>query len=543
MLKVFLVEDEAIIREGLRDIIPWQQYGYMFVGDAADGEQALPLIRKMKPDVLITDIKMPFMDGLALAKIVSREFPNTKIIIISGYDDFEYARQAIRIGVEQYLLKPITKATLLRTLQEVREKIQNEQEQKSYREKFRSEMQEYEQFSRRRFFEQLVAGVLNVEEIYDRAQALNLEIHAQSYNLVLYNIQSRNHRIQNGADDSRQLVQAEEELTQFFGQYPEFLVFRWNLTTYAVLIKGEPVQVKNFTARCVETIESRLSQIPQEAVEWYVAIGTAIERLSALPGCFSEVSHILSFRHLLTDQHILTREIVERMQPRDEESNLKNLDMTRIDPGVLRGFLQNGVLEEVKEFVSEYVDSLKDAADSRLFCQYMMLNVRFSALAYVEELGYTQEEFLDGLTVMNMIGQAASRRELKYYIGEVLTKALEMRERESRSQYRNIIAQAVEYIDRNYADEAISLKDVAYHCGVSANYFSAVFSQEMQQTFVEYLTYKRMGKAKELLRQTDKRSAEIANEVGYRDPHYFSFVFRKTQGCTPRDYRTGGKRG
>lgn len=92
MLKVFLVEDESIVREGLRDNIPWQQWGYQFIGEASDGEMALPLIQKMKPDVLLTDIKMPFMDGLSLSRIVHQEFPDMKIIIISGYDDFEYAR-------------------------------------------------------------------------------------------------------------------------------------------------------------------------------------------------------------------------------------------------------------------------------------------------------------------------------------------------------------------------------------------------------------------------------------------------------------------
>ena len=101
MLKVFLVEDESVIRDGLRDNIPWEQYGFRFVGEAADGEMALPLIRKARPDVLITDIKMPCMDGLSLSRIVSKEFPEMKIIIISGYDDFEYARQAIEVGVDQ----------------------------------------------------------------------------------------------------------------------------------------------------------------------------------------------------------------------------------------------------------------------------------------------------------------------------------------------------------------------------------------------------------------------------------------------------------
>ena len=157
-LKIFLVEDESVVREGLRDNIPWEQFGYQFVGEAGDGEMALPLIRKTKPDVLITDIKMPFMDGLTLSHIVGQEFPEMKIIIISGYDDFEYARQAIKVGVEQYLLKPITRRNLQKALTEVKEKVESEQEQKNYMNKFRDEMHDYEQFVLRNFFEKVFAG-------------------------------------------------------------------------------------------------------------------------------------------------------------------------------------------------------------------------------------------------------------------------------------------------------------------------------------------------------------------------------------------------
>ncbi len=169
MLKVFLVEDESIVREGLRDNIMWQQYGYRFAGEAGDGEMALPLIRKVKPDLLITDIKMPFMDGLALSRIVSAEFPQMKILIISGYDDFEYARQAIQVGVEQYLLKPVTRSALQKALVEIREKIRNERAQEDYLDKFKEEMLEYEQFSRRNFFEKVFEGHISVQEIYEGA--------------------------------------------------------------------------------------------------------------------------------------------------------------------------------------------------------------------------------------------------------------------------------------------------------------------------------------------------------------------------------------
>ena len=174
MIKVFLVEDESIVREGLRDNMPWQQQGYQFVGEASDGEMALPMIRKLKPDVLFTDIKMPFMDGLALSRIVSQEFPDMKIIILSGYDDFEYARSAIRVGVEQYLLKPITKSTMTKVLSELRVKIEAQRQQSSYQDQYQDEMREYEKYSRRIFFEKLFEGHMSVQEIYDGRNPVNL---------------------------------------------------------------------------------------------------------------------------------------------------------------------------------------------------------------------------------------------------------------------------------------------------------------------------------------------------------------------------------
>ena len=109
MLKIFLAEDEVIVRETIKRMIPWEDLGFELVGEAADGEMALPLLLRQKPDLLITDIKMPFMDGLTLAKVAKKEIPGLKVVILSGYDDFNYAKQAINIGVEDYLLKPITK--------------------------------------------------------------------------------------------------------------------------------------------------------------------------------------------------------------------------------------------------------------------------------------------------------------------------------------------------------------------------------------------------------------------------------------------------
>lgn len=542
MLKVFLVEDESIVREGLRDNITWQQYGYQFAGEASDGEMALPLIRKIRPDVLITDIKMPFMDGLALSRIVSAEFPQMKIIIISGYDDFEYARAAIRVGVEQYLLKPITKMNLLKTLEEVREKIENERAQENYVEKFKEEMLEYEQFSRRNFFEKLLEGQLSVQEIYEEAGKLSLEIDASGYNLAMVSLWEKKN-IEERSQDSRLIAAKREELTRYFRRYPEFLMFRWNISTYGILMKGEKEQMQELKARCLENIV-RICSSQDGELEWYLAIGEPVERLSLLTECYSKVNHLMSYRFLKPQEHILTSEVLTEVSSKSEERrSLGGVDISKVDPEILKGFLMRGQADEVEDFVDSFLESQRPALRSKLFRDYMTLSIRFTTLAFVEKLGYGQEEFLESCLPENMQTADLREEDMRPYMLSLMRRAIELNTKEKDTQGKKLISRALEYIEENYTRESLSLNEAAGAVEVSANYFSAVFSQEMEMTFTEYVTQKRMERAKKLLRQSEMHSGEIAAAVGFKDPHYFSFVFKKTQGCTPREYRSGMMRG
>lgn len=534
MLKVFLVEDESVIREGLRDSIPWQRYGYSLVGTASDGEVALPQIRKTRPDILITDIKMPFMDGLTLSRIVTEELPDTKTIIISGYDDFEYAQQAIAIGVEQYLLKPITKGALLNALRSIKDRLEEVQERNDQNRKYQLDAQEYEQYTRQVFFEHLTGGALTVPQIYEQAKKLNIDLNASAYNIVLFVLMTQ----ESMTAYSEPVARLQEELMQFFMRYSEFLPFRWHLMSYAVLIKGDAAAIDGLTAQCVENIRRRCDMV-RESFNWYIAVSQPVQRLSGLAGCFSRANQILACRYLLPQQHILTEQDMSRpFRKNNETVSLEQLDVNKVDASVIRGFLETGAREEAAEFVDKYLDSLGSAVQSQVFRQYLTMNVRFTAAIQVKSLGYAQEEFLAELDGLNRIGDAVPVEELPAYLTRVLCRAIEFRDNRSKKQYRDVLRRAVQYIDQNYTDKTISLNDVAKAVDISANYFSAVFSQEMGMTFVEYLTQKRMEKAKQLLRQSGKRSGDIALEVGYRDPRYFSFIFKKTQGCTPRAYRS-----
>ena len=536
MLRVFLAEDETIIRETLRDTMPWAQCGYTFVGEAGDGEMALPLIQQAKPDVLITDIRMPFMDGLALSKLVLQKFPQMKVIILSGYDDFEYAQTAIGLGVERYLLKPITKSTLMTVLQEVREKIQGERAQQNYLAQFRQEAQDYEQYARRRFLERIVAGQLSVQEIYEQAEKLDLDLRAQVYDLALVSAVPES---SNTETYSEQGARIRDEMVSYFLKHPEYILFRWNLTSYAVLLLGRQENMEAIVSRCVNKVR-QLYQTFGPELSWYVAVGTPTRRLSALPGCFEEVSRLWAYRHILPEQHILSAETVKTFTGTGSDHDLSGLDMSKVSPAMLTGVLQNASAQEIPSFVDEYIHSLEEALESGPFCQYLMLSARFTATQFVEGLGVEQREYLSGLGCLGMVGQQISVDDLKRYLSDILLQAIKLRDRVTGSQYSGQLKQAVRYIDEHYRCEDISLNRVAKEVDLSPNYLSAVFSQEMGTTFVEYLTARRMEKARELLRHSDLRSGEIAAAVGYKDSHYFSFLFKKTQGCTPRDYR-GGK--
>ncbi|MDP4181260.1 MAG: response regulator, partial [Bacillota bacterium] len=152
MLKVFLVEDEFIVREGIKNNIDWSGAGFKFCGDASDGELAYPLIQTEQPDIIITDIRMPFMDGLELSRLVKKELPQSKIIVLSGHEEFSYAQEAIRIGVTEYLLKPINGAELIKVVKRVGEQIIHERVEKENFERYKREMEENEIDVRRRFF-------------------------------------------------------------------------------------------------------------------------------------------------------------------------------------------------------------------------------------------------------------------------------------------------------------------------------------------------------------------------------------------------------
>lgn len=542
MLKIFLAEDEVVVRETIKRMIPWEELGFELVGEAADGEMALPLLIRQQPDLLITDIKMPFMDGLTLARLAKKEIPGLKVVILSGYDDFNYAKQAIGIGVEDYLLKPITKNALIERLSEIRSRYEHEKTQKEYYEKFQREMQAYEKNSSRDFFEALVDGSMDMMEVYKRAEKLGLDIVAEAYNVLIFTMNCDEDF--SGQRDEYSSWEAEslELLENFFAGHSSAMLFRSNIFSYGVLLKGQRETIEENTRACVDEIRKILSRQDGRR-EWFLAVGQSVERLSQIQKSYHTASRAFSQRYLY-DENILYYDEMETMEhpggqaETEDNAYLQKVDVNALNPAILQKFLSNGLQEETENFVKDYFYAIgQEPMESLVFRNYVILNVRFSVISFIKGLGCDTNEMESADTEEVLAESGKNMESAIAYAKKIISQAIEIRDQNSGNKNRSILKTAVDFIDSHYMEEDISLNTVANVANVSSNHFSALFSQNMGQTFIEYLTTLRMNKAKELLRCTGMRSSEIAGEIGYKDAHYFSYLFKKTQGMTPSDYR------
>ncbi|WP_337540698.1 response regulator [Suilimivivens sp.] len=533
MLKVFLAEDEFIIREGIKNNIDWQAHGYEFCGEASDGELAFPLIQKTRPDILITDIKMPFVDGLALSRLVKKELPETEIIILSGYEEFDYAKEAIQIGVARYLLKPVNGETLLQEIDSVAEIILDKQKEKEIREKYQKEMEENSLRDQMDLFQHLVTGDCSMEELLSVADKLDLKIMAPWYSIVLLKIQSMKHDYE---EYSGSIVVVDERIAKL-AEPEHVLIFDRALEGRAFLFKADSedellAYQKEYLGDVKEVLSSYVN------LRYFGGIGTPVNRLREIPASFEDASHAFAHRYLVAESCILDSSLLmQEGAAEHEDFRISAVNPEQIDRTKMQEFLRTGDLDEVVYFVDEFFGKLDGGAmKSRIFRQYITMDAYFSIVDFLKGLGLQKDEIEAPDQDSSILQDEKSAMD---YIVRIMEKALVLREKKASSRYEDVVSEVIHYIEDNYAQEELSLNLLASHVNFSPNHLSMIFSQQTGQTLIRYLTDYRMNRAKELLRCSSKKSSVISMEVGYKDPHYFSYLFKKTQGMTPTQYRGG----
>ncbi len=531
MLKIFLVEDEFVVREGIKNNIDWAAHGYEFVGEATDGELAFPMIQKLKPDIVITDIKMPFMNGLELGKLIKKEFPWMEIIILSGYAEFDYAKEAISMGAAHYLTKPISGDELIGEIDKLAQKIEKRRLEIRLREKYLKEMEENTREDKKRLFLHMIMGDKNITELIEQAGRLNMDISAIYYNIVLLKIMSSGHTKE---EYSQSIVEAWKDISEVLEQ-KNILIFDRGIEGKAIVYKGDtPEELQKLQENTISSIKEVLKKYP--SIEYFGGIGEPVGRLRELNLSFESASHAFAHRYFLEENEILKLEDLQKnYHIKSEEFNISRVDPREVDRKRIIEFLKQGEQDETVYFIGELFNNLGESAVlSNIFRQYIAMDTYFAVAAFVEEMGHNRNE-IEEFNVLE--GKVDSVEGTAKYLCGIIDKALEIRNTNANKKYNDVVERIMEYIDEHYGDEELSLNFLASHFNFSPNHLSMMFNKQMGVSFIKYLTDYRMNKAKELLRCTNKRSVDISLEVGYKDPHYFSYCFKKYQGITPTQYR------
>lgn len=539
-IKVFLVEDEMVIRRGIKNSIDWEKEGYIFCGEASDGELAYPMIIKEKPDILITDIRMPFMDGLELCKLVKEELPNIKILILSGYDEFDYAKEAIRLGVTEYLLKPISSGKLLEALNGVSESIRREKEDKDLVRKYMEEMRENTEHEKQKFFEQMIAGNLSMADALETGKKYEMNLSAGMYNLLLFRFTLGKENRKSG----ELLGETEYAIEKLTERLEYVFEFQRGVEGWAFLLMAD--NEEQMSER-VKELSKDLEEIMKNysTIAYFGGIGQPVARLRELEESFREAERALAARFTMELNRIISVEDIRMAQNVDtlddiEITSFGEIEKTRT---MLEKFLNNGAEDEIDEFVDVYINELpEENLKSVLMRQYIIMDAYIVMMSFCEKIeGIEGEMQAQSEELKNSMKTIQTLEEIKNYIRMLLKKIIGVRDTISGRRYSDIIEIAKDQIRKTYMSDEISLNTIAAEVGMSPSYFSSIFSKEMGKTFVEYLTEIRMDRAKELLMCSSMKTSEIGYEVGYKDPHYFSYIFKKTQNCTPKEFRARGK--
>ena len=528
MYKVFLVDDEIVVREGIRSNFPWDETDFVLAGEAPDGEIALSMLQDVKPDILITDIRMPFMDGLELCRQVSRSMPWIYIVILSGYDDFAYAREAISLGVKEYLLKPVSGQELRSVLERIALRIQEDKRQQASLNAYREQLASSSRFLKEKLLTELYGGA-NGERILKSARSMQMNLLANHYLVMLLHSSPE-------PDSEEAMFSAQSVLERLAEGSGGAAHLCRGFGGFSLLVLGDtPTDLEE---RAYGLAQAARYDVERSAsVKLLVAIGADVESLADIPASLSDARSIMEKLKAGKAENDPRRIMGAQDISREPDFTLPDLDAAPIAEQ-----LKSATTADVDGILARYVEGLGDAAaQSVMLANYFFVEITLAASRIILDSQGDPKEIIP--EAFRKQGTMLSVDEVLPTCRDMLRRAILFRDSRESARYGGVIRKAKAFIAEHYADSNVTLHDVASHVALSNNHFCTVFSQEVGVTFTEYLTATRIARARELLTTTSMRTSDVAYAVGYNDPHYFSYLFKKNTGMSPRDYRKDGKAG
>ena len=517
MYKVLLVDDEILIRERISQRIPWESLGYELKGTCENGKEAIEFMERQPVDLVLTDICMPYVDGLELAKYLYENEKRTKVVIITGYDEFEYAKKAVEYRVLSYVLKPVTSVELIEKLEEAKKILDSEEANFQVRTYYEGSYP----LLKNQFLLELSKGRFYEEGIEEKLKEFHIDFQGECYCVALLypRIQPDKKELSHMA--SLIAREAGEDVLSFEGDDHNIILYVKKKNSSE--LKKDMAFICEATARWVEK---------EFHTPVFSLIGTCVFRLGGIGFSYEKAMELKEYIYLERDQGIYEWDKYQKYKLSAQGMICENDREKRIVLAV-RSNLSEEVQREITSIRREC--KVRWIPKNKVVVLYQSLIL--AVMNFFERLNIVDDAFLlkEQEIISGLFGCT--------YISEMEKKVLEFFQmavelmNSNRGNYGDHQAiAALEYINSHYGDCDLSLQEICEKLAISVSYFSSAFKNYTGMTFVEALTKKRMEKAMELMENTSLRTYEIAEKCGYSDANYFSNIFKRTTHMTPRDY-------
>jgi two-component system response regulator YesN len=531
-----LVDDETEIREGIRNAIPWGELGFSFAGACTNGFEALDLAERIRPDVVMTDINMPFMDGLSFTDRLLGISPLTKVLIISGYDDFEYARKALQLQVYDYITKPVTPLEFREVLSKLKHTLDGEREKRRDLEHIKKQLAESLPLLRERFLVRLIEGKLDREAIRERVFyfGLPLPLDSAAYACLVLDFVHR----RGGENFDIDLLTERNILEETLGAKPDYapsapgILFQDSADRLVILIWGDtPPRVYREGLKTAEFLCHNLQSLGFK--DTGLGVGEAADTLDTL-----SVSYNTAVEALLAAQLRGKNGVAAYREIMGKTGSPRSGPDPRWEKRIVAA-LKAGGRDEASRLVGKMAEYFQQVPFTLEEYRIKLALILAALIRCCEDLEIPGAEiFPSGMDPFAEIARLTSLDAVRlWFVG--LTERIAGYTQTRQENFAQVkVREALEYLESHYADPSLSLQSLCKKLDISMSYFSANLKKYHNRTFVEELTAIRLTKAMELLRTTDLMTYEIAGRIGYRDAHYFSLSFRKFTGLTATEYRS-----
>ena len=528
--KVILVDDEVEVIDVMKKKIRWNDLGFDVVGSATNGVKALELVEKLQPDVVLTDIKMPYMDGLELARKLNQDYPNIYIMLCTGFDEFEYAKEAVHLEIKEYMLKPISATELSESLMKLKTTLDREREEKLNVKKLEDYFQEVLPKLQSNFFISLIEGRVR-EEDYERF-LLDYQVDMKGPLFCCIIFHTSENDVPDGMNPLLLSMSVEREIKQRLMENCNCQEFIYMGNTILIMELHSEDEIAQLTDKC-DRFCRWAWRIMGAAVT--AGVGTVCNNLYDISISYEGAREAVSYRVLYgTKRAINIAEIVPK-----ESKKAVPLEETRMQE--LFRAIHVGDQEKIrKEAIKETEKLHKNAAT---ISQYNLATMEIVS-GFFKFCANNSMDFNEISGNVQNLYERVTQLDESSMTNWIINMSMAISEklRSTRnSTSRRIITDAQNIVKDRYMEPALSLDDVCADLGVSNSYFSSIFKKETGQSFVSYLTDYRMDRAEEMVLNTDEKSYKIAEKVGYQDANYFSYVFKKKFGVSPSKYRASGK--